>query len=569
MLRRFTAILSLATALALLAGCHHNKVSNPIANVDSKQPDKVLFDRSMDAMQHGKYDVARMTLQTLINTYPDSEFIARAKLAVGDSWYAEGTSAAYQQAEEEYKQFQVFFPNMAEAAEAQKKIGDIHYKQMEKADRDPTQALEAEDAYRQLILQYPDSKLVPNAKERLREVQEVLADREFEIGHFYYVRGAYPAAIARLKTLSDSYPLYSQVDEALFLLGTAYEKEAEYARNAKPSPEMLKIPDSVLKKKAFELFDANKEATSKHFADLAAESYAKLVTDYPVMDRSKDAKDRLAAMHRPVPTPTKEAIARNKAEQESRGNETMFGHFLDNFHHAPSMVAASHVGDPTLDQPQETSAKDIVDAATSASTAAIQKLLPVMAPGGAAPATTSTSNPTPSGGNGTNASTPGGTSSGTGTSTVGVEPVGKSSTGNSSEAQPAVQPATQLPGANQPAIQPNAQQPAAGEQPKVQQPDNGIDELKPIAPPETTPAPGTGGNAQPPAQIKTGITSQDSQQGSSAQQSSSSSQQDQAQQGQQPQQDQAQSGQNNSDQASSKSGKKKKKNQQQPQQPPR
>jgi len=31
----------------------------------------------MDAMKHNRFDVARMTLQTLINTYPDSEFIAR------------------------------------------------------------------------------------------------------------------------------------------------------------------------------------------------------------------------------------------------------------------------------------------------------------------------------------------------------------------------------------------------------------------------------------------------------------------------------------------------------------
>src|SRR5256714_8183011 len=115
MFRRLPVLIALVFLTLFVAGCHHNKVANPIANVDSKQPDKVLFDRAMDAMQHGKYDVARMTLQTLINTYPDSEFIARAKLAVGDSWYAEGTSAAYTQAEEEYSQFQVFFPNMAEA----------------------------------------------------------------------------------------------------------------------------------------------------------------------------------------------------------------------------------------------------------------------------------------------------------------------------------------------------------------------------------------------------------------------------------------------------------------------
>ena len=139
-------ILALSFAV-MVAGCHHNKVNNPIANLDSKQPDKVLFDRAMDAMKKGKYDVARITLQTLINTYPDSEFIARAKLAVGDSWYAEGTTAAYQQAQVEYKDFITFFPNLPEAAEAQLKIANMHYKQMEKPDRDYTHAMRAEDEY--------------------------------------------------------------------------------------------------------------------------------------------------------------------------------------------------------------------------------------------------------------------------------------------------------------------------------------------------------------------------------------------------------------------------------------
>src|SRR5246127_3828452 len=170
MIHRFIKLV-VALSLALtVGGCHHNKVTNPIAHVDSKQPDKVLFDRAMDAMKKGKYDVARITLQTLINTYPDSEYIARAKLAVGDSWYAEGSTASYQQAEVEYKDFITFFPQLPEASEAQLKIANMHYKQMEKADRDYTHALRAEDEYRQVLLQYPDNtKLVPEAKQRLRE----------------------------------------------------------------------------------------------------------------------------------------------------------------------------------------------------------------------------------------------------------------------------------------------------------------------------------------------------------------------------------------------------------------
>jgi outer membrane protein assembly factor BamD len=185
MSRRIPLITLLGLMLALSVACTNKKVTNPLANVGSKQPDKVLFDRAMDQLKHNRFDQARMILQTLINTYSDSEFIARAKLAVADSWYAEGGSTALTQAEIEYKDFITFFPNMPEAAEAQLKIANIHYQEMEKPDRDFTHARRAEDEYRNLILQFPDSKLVPEAKIRLMEVQEVLAEREFRIGQFY------------------------------------------------------------------------------------------------------------------------------------------------------------------------------------------------------------------------------------------------------------------------------------------------------------------------------------------------------------------------------------------------
>src|SRR5580698_2673778 len=282
-MRRRYLVVVLGLLLALTVACTNKKSNNPLANLGSKQPDKVLFDRAMDAMKHNRFDVARMTLQTLINTYPDSEFIARAKLAVADSWYAEGGTTAMQQAEIEYKDFRTFFPNMPEAAEAQLKVANIHYEQMEKPDRDYTHAMRAEEEYRALIQEYPDSKLVPRAKQRLREVQEVLADREYGIARFYYLRLAYPAAIARLKTLVDRYPLYSGADEALYLLGQSYEAEIEIVRKNGRMNEIVKsrMIDELTKD--------------------AAEAYAKIITRYPAMDRALDAKARLEALPQPVP----------------------------------------------------------------------------------------------------------------------------------------------------------------------------------------------------------------------------------------------------------------------------
>ncbi len=347
MSRRIPLIALLGLLLALTSACTNKKVQNPLANVGSKQPDKVLFDRAMDALKHNRFDVARMTLQTLINTYPDSEFIARAKLAIADSWYDEGGTAALSQAEAEYKDFETFFPNMPEAAEAQFKIANIHYQQMEKPDRDYTHAMRAEDEYRQMIMQYPDSKLVPEAKQRLLEVQEVLGQREFNIGRFYFMRQSYPAAIARLRSLIDKYPLYSQIDEGLYLLGQSYEGEVTMLRSRKMN-------------------ETAKARLIAEFTSKATEAYSRIITRYPLMDRAESAKLRLEALHQPVPKPTKAAVALNKKEEESRHETGMFGRLVGNFNKHPDVAQATKIGDPTLVDPTPVSASEVVQQATQA-----------------------------------------------------------------------------------------------------------------------------------------------------------------------------------------------------------
>jgi outer membrane protein assembly factor BamD len=352
MSRRTLSIALLGLLLALTAACTNKKSVNPLAGIGSKQPDKVLFDKAMEAMRHNRFDVARLTLQTLINTYPDSEYIARAKLAVGDSWYAEGGTAALAQAEQEYSDFEIFFPNMPEAAEAQLKIANIHYQQMEKADRDYTHAKRAEDEYRKVILQYPDSKIVPEAKRKLLEVQEVLAEREFEIGRFYYLRESYPASIARLRSLLEKYPLYSRADEAAYLLGQDFEGQMARLRNA-PTCDAKGLPRGCTT-------EAAKAKYSEEFTKNASEAYDKIITRYPMMDRADDARKRLTALHQPIPRPTKAAVLQNKREIASRGETTTMGRITGLIKKGPDVARAPTIGEPNLVEPPPVAATDIV-----------------------------------------------------------------------------------------------------------------------------------------------------------------------------------------------------------------
>ncbi len=292
-----------------LPGCRRKKYENPIAN-DSSQPDKTLFDRAVNDIEKSRYEVARITLQTMINTYPDSEYLAKAKLAVADTWYRQGGSSGLAQAEAEYKDFITFFPNMEEAVEAQYKVAMIHYNQMEKADRDSTHARRAEDEFKSLLTMFPDSKFSEEATQRLREVQEVLAEGEFRVGRQYFVKGSNRSTVIRLSGLTTSYPYYSQADTALFMLGETYER------------------------------------SGKAFQTIAADTYAKLIKEYPLSDHVGDAKAKLTAWKKPIPEPDPEALKRMKYDQEHRDSTSRFDSALGLLKRKPDVTATSHSGDP-------------------------------------------------------------------------------------------------------------------------------------------------------------------------------------------------------------------------------
>ncbi len=315
--------------------------ANPLANANSKQPDKELFDKAMVALKKGRFDVARLDLQTLLNTYPNSEYQMRAKLAVGDTWFKEGGTAALAQAEAEYKDFETFFPNAPEAAEAQMKVADIYFQQMEKPDRDYTNVMRAEQEYRMMINQYPDSGLVPRARQRLREVQEVMAEREAEIGFFYQSRENWSATLARLKTVAETYPLYSKSDQVWLAIGDSYAGEAHAVSMAQ------NLPGAV------------RERLRSVYMDRAAEAYDEVITRYPMAPHVEDARDRLIQMNRPVPEPTEAAVKENEAEVNSMKPVRITQKAFGLIKHGPEIGQAAHVGEPTMDPPKRITAPEI------------------------------------------------------------------------------------------------------------------------------------------------------------------------------------------------------------------
>lgn len=282
----------------------------------SAEPDKVLYERAVEDYKRGRYTEERLSLQTLINTYPDSEYLAKAKLAIADSYYKEGGTSSLTQSVAEYNDFITFFPFLEEAAYAQLQVAMAHYRMMEKPDRDRTDAEAAEDALQTFLLKYPSSPLVSKAEQHLREVQEILAEGDYRIGRFYFIKGSYRASAARLLEVTGRYPLYSQSDRALWMLGAIYEKSEK--------------------------------------REIADKFYAQIVREYPTSSLVGDAKKKLTNAGVPVPQPDPQALARLQREKEYAHERPGVLHRpLGMIKSGPDVSAAAHSGKPNLTPPAE------------------------------------------------------------------------------------------------------------------------------------------------------------------------------------------------------------------------
>jgi outer membrane protein assembly factor BamD len=309
---RLSFLMVLLVVALSVTGCVRKRYDNPITK-DTLQPDKVLFDKAIADMERGRYEVARITLNTLINTYDSSEYLAKAKLAIADSWFREGSSGALVQAEVEYKDFILFYPAMEEAAEAQEKVCMIHYNQMQKPDRDTLHAYRAEEECRQVLLKFPNSKFAPRVEQLLRNVQEVQAGHEYNVAETYMKKGSLGAATNRLQGLTDHFPLFSAADEALWKLAESYGSLGD------------------------------------RFEERTANVLTRIVREYPLSDYVDPAKEKLAAMNRPIPDPDPLALERMKYEQENAFQPGTFDRFWGVFRGKPEVRIAAKTGTPAAD----------------------------------------------------------------------------------------------------------------------------------------------------------------------------------------------------------------------------
>ena len=254
-------------------------------------PDKTLFEKGSAFLKNGQYIKARLAFQNLMMTYPDSEMAPEAHFAIGDSFYEEGGTENLLQAENQFKDFIVFYPAHPKAADAQMKTIAVNMKMMGAPDRDQHYAYKALQNIKSFIRQFPDSDFTPIVKKYKTDVEENIALGDLGVGKFYEERGNLAGARGRYKEIVDNYPDYSGMDEIWFRYASIMEK--------------AKNPDE------------------------AAIYLGKIVSEYPFSKRSEEAKGKLTAMGKPLPGVNARLSAANLAKVKQPEGFSPLKPFID------------------------------------------------------------------------------------------------------------------------------------------------------------------------------------------------------------------------------------------------
>ena len=203
--------------LGPLVGCSNTAEvgSDEIENYSAKQ----IFDRAEFEMARSKPMDAIAFFSDVERLYPYSEW---AKRSVIMQAFANHKAKQYEEARDAAERYIEYYPSDEDSAYAQYIIALSYYDQIEDVGRDQQVTAKALDAFKTLMVNYPNSEYVKAAELKYDLAFDHLAGKEMEVGRYYLKRQQFPAAINRFRIVVEEYQTSSYTAEALHRLVEAY-----------------------------------------------------------------------------------------------------------------------------------------------------------------------------------------------------------------------------------------------------------------------------------------------------------------------------------------------------------
>jgi len=223
-------LLGAVAALLLLAACG---TTGEQADETAGWSAQRLYGEARDAQNSKDWTKAVKYLEKLEARYPYGRFAQQAQLEIAYAQWKAGERAPSIAAAE---RFIKLYPNHASVDYAWYLKGLVNFTEREglmfsvadsdMSERDPRAALEAYNAFNEVVTRFPESKYAADSAARMRYLINSLARHDVHVARYYMRRGAYVAAANRAQHAVTTYPNTPATEEALFIMIHAYDKLA-------------------------------------------------------------------------------------------------------------------------------------------------------------------------------------------------------------------------------------------------------------------------------------------------------------------------------------------------------
>lgn len=202
-------------ALSLLVACGGGEEERPLDTFSAGE----LYKQAEERLEAGAPDDAARLFGEVERLYPYSEWAKRALVMQAFSYHRDRD---YESARGAAERYIATFPADEDAAWAQYLLALSYYDQIDDVGRDQGLTLEALQALRAVIEEYPESEYSRSAVLKFDLAFDLLAAKEMEVGRFYLKSGHYVAAINRFRVVVEDFQTTTQTPEALHRLVESY-----------------------------------------------------------------------------------------------------------------------------------------------------------------------------------------------------------------------------------------------------------------------------------------------------------------------------------------------------------
>ena len=190
-----------------------------------------LYYSAKEYLADGNYTEAVKMFEKLEARYPYGAYAQQSQLETAYAYYKDNEPASAIAACDRFIKLHPNHPNV-DYAYFLKGLANFvedtsifaQFADQDMSERDPKSAREAFESFKELATRFPQSKYSAEAIGRMKYLVNSLGAHEVQVARFYYKRGAYVAAVNRVKYALENYRQSPALEEGLAIMAKSYDK---------------------------------------------------------------------------------------------------------------------------------------------------------------------------------------------------------------------------------------------------------------------------------------------------------------------------------------------------------